>query len=147
MMDRKTTATGGMALRMILGCLMLFLIIFGGVWGMRWRRDWMSKVEWSILQNQEYSTRGSTNTENILLSSESGYHVVGIVRRGPPEVLSPQPQVDRVWVLLDAKYPPLKKILSDEQAEFQVTPAELRAILAYAKTNAAISQELTKHVH
>lgn len=146
-MDSNTTSRTSTTAKLLFGIVLLLIFILGGTLAMRWWRDWMSKTEWSILQDREYSTRGSTNADNIVLSSESGYHVVGIVRHGPPEVLSPQPRVDRVWVLLDAKYPPLKKILSDEQAQFQITPAELRAVLAYAKTNAVIAQELTKHVH
>jgi len=56
------------------------------------------------------------------------------------------PRVARVWIFLDSRYPPYEKILDEEEAQFQISPEELKSVLAFAKTDPEIELELRKHL-
>jgi hypothetical protein len=77
-------------------------------------REFQAKVEWSVLQAADLNNRNNSEPSNVILYSDSQHHLAGIINAGEKPVLSEHAEVDRVWILLDPKYPPAVKILDTE---------------------------------
>src|SRR5689334_5266066 len=98
-------------------------------------RDFQAKVEWSVLQAADLNNRHNSDPSNLILYSDSEYHLAGIINTGEKPILSEPPKVDRVWILLDSKYPPTVKILHTEGADFSLTKADFEKITGYTRVN------------
>jgi hypothetical protein len=118
--------------------------------GCQWFKDIRaeqgSKREWSILQAYELQNRSNKSTKNTILVSDSGYRLVGIINEGTTQPLVPRPEVDRLWILLNPKYPPYLKILGPSNAKYHITNDELTLLTRNSRTNVLVANELAKHI-
>lgn len=137
-MKKPLSAAGIAAFAVLAGIMMSY--------GLFLHRQFQSKVEWSVLQAADAKYRRNPDTSNIILYSDSEYHLAGIINTGKKPVLSGPTKVARVWVLLDSKYPPIVKILDTERADFSVSKSELERILAYTRVNPEVTSVLSKHM-
>jgi hypothetical protein len=128
--------------------IVLFAVLAGITtsYGLFLHRQFQSKVEWSVLQAADAKYRRNSNTSNVILYADSEYHLAGIINAGKKPILSDPSKVDRVWILLDSKYPPVVKILNTEGADYNVSKSELEKILAYTKVNLEVTSVLSKHI-
>jgi hypothetical protein len=115
-------------------------------YGIHIHREFQSKVEWSVLQAADLNNRQNPDAANVILYSDSAYHLAGIINTGKKPLLSDPPKVDRVWILLDAKYPPRVKVLNSDGADFRITKSELERITAYTRINPDVASVLSEHI-
>lgn len=94
-----------------------------------------SKPEASVIQTLEMRYRNQPLTPKLLIQRRNGYDAVGIVAKDGRE---------RVWLLLNAKYPPLVKLSSS--ADFQLTVADIDWLKGQCQVSEAVYQTLQRHI-
>jgi hypothetical protein len=115
-------------------------------YGVHLRGELKSKAEWSILQSADFNHRESSDTSNVFLTSDASYHLAGIINSRQKPILSPRPKVDRIWILLDSKYPPFVKILGMEGDDFTISRMEFDKIMAFTPVNPDVATVLSRHI-
>jgi hypothetical protein len=115
-------------------------------YGIHIHREFQSKAEWSVLQAADFNNRQSSDASNLVLVSDASYHLVGVINKGVKPALSQPPKVDRVWILLDSKYPPVVKALAAEGNDFTISRTEFDKIMGYARVDPKVASLLSKHV-
>lgn len=115
-------------------------------YGVHFRREFKSKAEWSVLQSAEFNNRQNSDISHLVLISDAPYHLAGIINSAQKATLSPPPKVDRIWILLDSKYPPVVKILDMEGTDFAISRIEFDKIMAFAPVNPEVASVLRKHI-
>jgi len=93
-----------------------------------------SKPEASFLQALEVEYRNKPLTPELIIRRRDDYCAVGIVAKNRRE---------RVWLLLNAKHPPLVKLSSS--AEYHLTPTDINWLKGQCPISDAVYQTLEQH--
>lgn len=93
-----------------------------------------SKPEASVIQTLEMKYRNQPMTPKLVVQRKNGYDAVGIVAKDGRE---------RVWLLLNAKHPPLVKLSSP--ADYQLTPTDIEWLKGQCQISDAVYQTLERH--